>query len=244
MFSLENAQANFIATINDGPDALDQNLFNGPVDRVLLGLKAHANTISHARLVALEESFPLTRETLGEERFNQLSREYTETAVARACDNNSIGKYFGAFLSRVGAELTMIDLAAIEWAWLESYHAADTRALTVADLAGLEEAELLEMQIARHPSARLVAIHAPLPSQLEELACQQPAAILCIRPEAEVRLIALDQLQSDLLELASGKKCTLGNLLAHTLEQAGEQAPLEPILNLIGAGALVKADSL
>ena len=67
MFSLEAAQANFIATINHGPAALDHTLFDGPLERVLLGLKAHANTISHARLVALEESFPLTRQALGDE---------------------------------------------------------------------------------------------------------------------------------------------------------------------------------
>ena len=65
MLSLKAAQANFIATINDGPDALDHSLFDGPIDRVMLGLKAHANTISHARLVALEETFPLTRQALG-----------------------------------------------------------------------------------------------------------------------------------------------------------------------------------
>ena len=61
MSSLDRAQANFIATINDGPDALDPELFSGPIDRVLLGLKAHANTISHARLVALKRLSPYAR---------------------------------------------------------------------------------------------------------------------------------------------------------------------------------------
>ena len=32
MLSLKVAQANFIATINDGPDALDPSLFDGPID--------------------------------------------------------------------------------------------------------------------------------------------------------------------------------------------------------------------
>ena len=50
MLSLEAIEANFIDTINNGPDVLDPALFAGPLDRVLIGLKTHANTISHARL--------------------------------------------------------------------------------------------------------------------------------------------------------------------------------------------------
>jgi hypothetical protein len=37
------------------------------------------------------------------------------------------------------------------------------------------------------------------------------------------------------------KNAVLGNLLAIAIEQAGEQAPLEPIFHLISAGALIKA---
>ncbi|HMS22082.1 MAG TPA: DNA-binding domain-containing protein [Sphingorhabdus sp.] len=97
MPSLSDAQRNFIATLNEGPDTLDPALFAGAPERVLLGLKAHANTISHARLVALEESFPLTRGEMGEERFNTLSREYVETAPAKASDLAHIGRHFAPF---------------------------------------------------------------------------------------------------------------------------------------------------
>lgn len=240
MLSLTEAQTNFIQTINDGPGALDPALFAGRTDRVLLGLKAHANTISRARLIALEATFPLIRQELGETAFNELSRSYVENEEARASDANHLGKAFIAFLSRHGAKAAIFDLAAIEWAWLESYHAADAEPLALADLAALDEAALLDMRVARHPSARAVAIHAPLASVLEGYEGQQPATMLTVRPHADVRLIALDRLQSALLNLAAAENCRLGNLLAHALEQDGEQAPLEPILHLIGAGALVK----
>ena len=59
MLSLEAIEAKFIDTINNGPDVLDPALFAGPLDRVLIGLKTHANTISHARLTALEATFRL-----------------------------------------------------------------------------------------------------------------------------------------------------------------------------------------
>jgi hypothetical protein len=241
VLSLTEAQANFINTINNGPDALDPDLFAGPIDRVVLGLKAHANTISHARLVALEETFPLTRRDMGEAMFNALSRDYAETAVARATDSNTIGDAFAAFLRRCDISAQHCELAEIEWRWLESYHAADAAALTPKDLAGLDEASLLDLPVASHSSLRLVPITHPLAAQLDGLAGLMPAAIATIRPEAEVRLVPLDALELALATRATQNNCNIGNLIQLGFEQADERAPLEPILNLIGAGALVKA---
>jgi hypothetical protein len=236
MPSLANAQTNFIDTINDGPDRLDPKLFAGPTDRVLLGLKAHANTISHARIVALEETFPLTRQHLGEAAFNTLARDFVETATARASDANRIGLGFPDYLS----DASTAELARIEWAWLESYHATEADSLSLTDLGGLSETALLALPVAPHPSTRIVDISAPIAAALNELAGQQPAAILCVRPGAEVRLVPLDTVQRAVFAASAGKNATFGNLLGIALEQAGEQAPLEPILHLIGAGALVR----
>ena len=238
MPSLANAQANFIDTINHGPDGLDPNLFAGPQDRILLGLKAHANTISHARIVALEETFPLTRQHLGDASFNALARDFVETEMAKASDANRIGMGFADCLNDPATR----ELAQIEWAWLESYHAAEAVPMTLADLAALDETALLALPIAPHPSARTVTISAPIASALQELCGQRPAAILCVRPVAEVRLVPLDTIQLAVFIASARKNASLGNLLAVVLEQAGEQAPLEPILHLIGAAALVNSD--
>ena len=238
MPSLADAQTNFIDTINDGPDRLDPDLFAGPPDRVLLGLKAHANTISHARIVALEETFPLTRQHLGDAAFNALTRDFVETDTARASDANRIGLFFPNTLRDPATR----ELALIEWAWLESYHGAEARPLTPADLGGLDETALLALPVAPHPSARTVAVSVPIASALQELVGQQPAALLIVRPDAEVLLLPLDAIQRAIFAAATAKNATISNLLAIAIEQAGEQAPLEPILHLIGAGALVNSD--
>lgn len=240
MLSLHDAQTNFIDTICNGPDRLEPALFAGPLERVMLGLKAHANTISHARLKALEDTFPLTRELIGEAAFNALSREYIERASTRAKDSNRIGENFPLFLRTFPDNESAAQLAAIEWAWLESYHAADAIALCAADLTQLDEDALLSMPIAAHPSANAVLLSAPLASALEDLQKHQPHSILAIRPESEVRLVALTANQMALLGRASQENCLMGNLLALAFEVTGEPAPLEPILYLIGAGALVR----
>lgn len=237
MPSLSDSQGNFIDTINGGPDRLDPTLFAGPQDRILLGLKAHANTISHARIVALEETFPLTRQHLGQAAFHLAACDFVETDAARASDVNRIGSGFPYFLN----DAATADLARIEWAWLESYHAAEALPLSLAELGALDEAALLAMPVALHPSAQAVDIIAPIAAVLGEMAGQRPAAILCVRPDADVLLVSLDAVQRAVFVAAKEKNASLGNLLAVAIEQAGEQAPLEPLLHLIGAGALVKA---
>jgi Putative DNA-binding domain len=237
MHSLESMQADFIATINEGPGALNQTLFAGPIDRIMLGLKAHANTINHARLVALEETFPLTREALGEREFNTLSRVFVETAEARACDGNSIGLHFPAFLN----DPIIAELAAIEWAWLESYHAADGAPLSLADISGLPEERLIALKVAAHPSAHIVSLTAPLSSQLADIAAlmSNPAAILAVRPKAEVLLVPLDAATTNLFYSVK-KIMTVGNLLALAAEQQGVTDPSGPVMTLLGAGALME----
>ena len=239
MPSLSDAQRNFIATLNEGPDTLDPALFAGAPERVLLGLKAHANTISHARLVALEESFPLTRGEMGEERFNTLSRKYAKTPPANASALAHIGRLFAPFLKNSPIPAAISDVAAIEWAWLESYHAADRSPLMLEAVSVMAEADLLALPILSHPATHLCVLHAPLAASLAHLAEEAvPSAILVVRPDVEVRLLAIDD-----RTLRVAQNClhltTIGNLLALASEQGEETDPIGPVLTLIGAGALV-----
>lgn len=238
MPSHATAQANVIDTINNGPDVLDPALFAGPIDRVLLGLKTHANTISHARLTALEATFPRLLEHLGQQQFNQLSRAFVETKAARALDNNAIGQAFADFLDTNLCPAQTSELAQIEWAWLESYHAAEAEPFALERLAGLSESALLKQIVRWHPATRLITTHAPIAPSLSELANRSPASVLIVRPEAEVRLLPLDEATSLVAQLAQ-KTATIGNLLTLAAEQPGETDPIGPVLTLIGAGALI-----
>jgi hypothetical protein len=238
MLSLEAIEAKFIDTINNGPDVLDPALFAGPLDRVLIGLKTHANTISHARLTALEATFPRLLEHLGQQKFNLLSRSYIETKVTRALDNNAIGQGFADFLDTNGCPTQTSELAQIEWAWLESYHAAEAEPFALDRLAGLSEEEVMEQIVGWHPATRLTPTRAAIAPALRELADYSTAAVLIVRPHAEVRLLPLDEVKSVVAQLAQ-KTATIGNLLTLVTEQPGEADPIGPVLTLIGAGALI-----
>ncbi|WP_422060169.1 putative DNA-binding domain-containing protein [Sphingopyxis sp.] len=230
---LERDQAAIVATLLKGPAQLPGDLFAGSEAAVLRGLRVHANTISHARLVALEETFPRARAYLGECHFNRLSRDFIESGGAGHRTLADVGAGFAAFLS----DPIAADLARIEWAWLESYHAAEAPTLGLLDLAGLSETALLALSVRRHRAARSVSLASDAAPLLDAAFAVGTAQILITRPDADVRLFAIDPADAVALGRAE-QNPTLGNLIA----LLGEMHPDggAAIAVLIDAGAFEK----
>lgn len=242
MGDLLDDQARFIAVLQQGPSAFPEGLFADPADRALLGLKAHANTISHARLIALEDTYPRTREHLGEAEFNALSRAFIERPDVCRRKLMGLGEGLAEYLADRTHDVAAVDLARIEWAWLQSYHSAEAEALQLSDLAGLDEQGLLDLGLALHPAARLVETRPPLAQLMPELAESAPPDmhhLLITRPAHEVLLHPLAALSADLLKQTQFP-APMGNLLAQAIERAGEAEALPAIFALVGAGALVR----
>ena len=230
---LEREQAAIAATLLYGPDHLPAGLFAGDDNAVLRGLRVHANTVSHARLVALEETFPRTREYLGEAEFNRLSRAFVEGGGAERLALPDIGRDFAGWLG----DPLAADLARVEWAWLESYNAADTLPLRLADLAGYDEAALLGLTVRLHPATRIVKLASDAAPLIDPAFAPGTAALLVTRPDAEVRLFALHDADDAALDRAK-EISTLGNLIASLAEMHPDGGAA--IAALIDAGAFEK----
>ncbi|WP_447761094.1 HvfC/BufC family peptide modification chaperone [Sphingopyxis panaciterrae] len=230
---MRDAQAAIATTLLHGPDHLPAGLFAGDAAAVLRGLRVHANTISHARLVALEETFPRTLGYLGEAEFNRLSRAFVEEGGAQGRSLTDIGAGFPDWL----ADPLAADLARVEWAWLESYHAGDGPTLTLTDLAGLDEARLLDLVVRRHSAARIVSLSSAAASLVDPAFAPDVAALLVTRPDAEVRLFPVHAAAVAVLDMAE-EFSPLGNLIAHLAELHPEGGTA--IAALIGAGAFEK----
>ncbi|HET6527099.1 DNA-binding domain-containing protein [Sphingopyxis sp.] len=227
---LERQQAAIAATLLRGPVHLPTDLFAGNDAAVLRGLRVHANTVSHARLVALEETFPRTRDYLGEEAFNRLSRQFVEEGGVERRSLNDIGAGFADWLGDPRAA----DLARVGWAWLESYHAADAPALALADLIGLDETGLLGLPVRRHPAVRIVALTSDAAPLVDPAFATDTRVLLVTRPDADVRVFAIEPAAAAALGLAE-EIAPMGNLIAHLAEQHPDGGAA--IAALIEAGA-------
>lgn len=245
---LDDVQRAMMQALDHGPAHLPGGQFVGDPERVLAGMKIHANTISHARLVALEDTFPRTRGVIGHDRFNAHSRQFVAETGVTAQALTDIGAGFDAFLAAAGEDHGAADLARFEWLWLQSYHAADADPLALGDLAGIAPDALIEQRLARHPAAR-AAQFAPLVHDLisaEAEGTAQADAILITRPDAHVMVVPASNVMVTMLDLAQNPR-TIGNLLALDSEPSDEQdapvdAAMQELVALINAGALIRAD--
>ncbi len=249
MWPLEQAQLSLAQTLAHGPNHLEPGLFAGPLDRVLLGLKAHANTISHARLVALEETFPLTRAAIGAEAFNHLSRAYLDMPFATSRPLLLIGSAFPSFLASGGEPAPVIDLARAEWAWLLAYHAAEALPFALASIAGQPAETILETPVQAHPAAHVLTLAAPAGPALASLGDVAGARILLFsRPQADVLVTAIEPAERALFArlhaLGGSRLPTVGTLFARLLEEAPDEDLLAAFLRLAQCGALAHPERI
>lgn len=245
MRMLDDGQRAVMRALDHGPLHLPYDLFTGAPERVLAGMKVHANTISHARLVALEDTFPRTRAWIGHDRFNAASRAFLDQPGVVAHPHAEIGVGFAAFLAAEGESAS--ELARFEWQWLRAYHAADAAPLELAALAGFDPEALLMITVQRHPAAhagRFAAlVHDEIGAEVPGLA--EAEAILITRPDAEVLIAPANALMVTILAGANNPQ-TIGNLLtlgSESLDDAIDTvaAAMRELVTLINAGALIAA---
>lgn len=202
-----DAQLGMRAALALGPGHCPPDLFAGPVPAIVRGLKAHANTINHARHVALEDTFPRTRAQMGAEAFHEAAERHLADPVVVRLPLLHIGTGFARLLT--GPER---DLARVEWAWLESHGSAEAQPFDLAAIAGLDADAVASAVATRHPATRLVPLECPADFQWD--AVRAGPLVLITRPVTEVTVTCVDEAVSDLIGLVDRPR-SLGELLEH-----------------------------
>jgi hypothetical protein len=236
MYSLSEVQSAVQAAISLGPHAINNAVFSGQPSRILLGLKAHANTVSHARLIALQETFPLTRDAIGHARFNSVSRPFLDLAGidregARLAPLAQIGRNFPNALMGAGVTKESIFLARYEWASLQSFHAAEAAPLMLTDMQNKSEAGILLIRVRHHPANRIVANCRAIPGH------HIGDRLLITRPSETVQTTSISAVAATLCAVAS-VPAALGDVLARVLVEHPEGDLMAALVTLINAGAL------
>ena len=119
----------------------------------------YRNNVAVGLVNALAGMFPATQRIVGEEFFRAMARHYVRSHPPRSRLLVEYGHDLAAFIAGFEPLAEMVwlaDVAAIERAWLDAYHAADAAPLEMADLAAIPEDRLAETAFVPHPAARLV----------------------------------------------------------------------------------------
>lgn len=245
-----DGQAAFAAALTDArlPPPVDVIECGGPGPR--RGFAVYRNNSVMALIGALAERFPVTLQLVGEEFFRAMARSYAGAHRPRTPLLMHYGDDFPDFIARFAPAETvpyLPDVARLEFAVGEAYHAADAEPLDLRVFAATTPAALLECRLTLHPSTRILRSAYPVADiwlahqgagRMEPPARWDPQDVLIVRPQADV----------DVGTLAPGQHAFLGAILdgrrvdgaagAALREHAGFDLG-ESLIHLIRRGAVV-----
>jgi hypothetical protein len=125
-------------------------------------------------LGALAEDFPALRAVIGGRRFEALSIAYLAEHPSRSFTLRNLGSKIPAWLAahpeQAGRRHRLaVDVAKMEWAFVEAFDAAELAPLTQRQIAALQG----ESRLALQPYLQLVALHYPADDLVLELHAQE-----------------------------------------------------------------------
>lgn len=239
MPSLAEAQGSFARALREGPAAMPDDLLAGEPAYNLLAMAAYANTISHGRLVAMEDVFPTCRSAMGDAAFNGASRQYVEDGWGIDVPLDRIGDAFPAWLEQTGHPADLVAVARFDLAFLDAYHAPDVLPVSREALPA-DPAQLVSMPLTRHVAASLHSA-TPLLCTHAMIDGDAAAALLLSRPDLTVRCTAVD----DALVAAWTRldhPVTFGELMANMVADYDDATAIGAMMRLIDCGSIQTGD--
>ena len=210
----------------------------------------YRNNVASSLIECLRLGYPAIERLLGAACFREAALRFVAEAPPRSAVMLEYGQGFAEFLAQLeplAALPYLADVARIERAWLEAYHAAEATALDPAALAAVPAHRCGDLCLTLHPSVRIVqsafpaltiwqfniAATAPIPVDLPTVAQDT----LVARADAEVEVRSLPPGGAVFLS-ALGAGETLAASAALASAAAAEFDLTEHLTALLGGGLI------
>ncbi|MGO9422557.1 HvfC/BufC N-terminal domain-containing protein [Roseiarcus sp.] len=235
------------------PDRDTPALVCGPAGKAVAKRYAvYRNNVTVSLIDALAAVYQAVQRITGVEFFRTMARFHVRVTPPASPLLFEYGRDFPAFIERYAYARGMpwlADVARVERAWLDAYHAADTASLSASDLGSAPSERLADLVFTPHPATRLlrsryaaVTIFAANRGDgpVEEIDASQAEDALITRPVSEVlvRRLAPGQLEF-LSALMAGRP--LGTAAAAALETHSDFDIGMGLTTLIESGAFASA---
>ncbi|EJC64111.1 hypothetical protein Rleg5DRAFT_0821 [Rhizobium leguminosarum bv. viciae WSM1455] len=207
----------------------------------------YRNNVYVGLTTALSHRFPVTKRLVGSDFFAGMARAYAADHKPASPLIMHYGDDFPDFIAAFPPAACLgylADVARIEVAWTEAYHAADRAPLDVAQLSAVPPEHIANMALVPHPSARLVLSDYPAGSiwsahrgeTVAPVTDWRAEAALVVRPAMHVEIRVLPSADAvfaaRLLEGA-----TLGEAAQTAFDAAPDFDFGSALIGLIGLGA-------
>lgn len=167
----------------------------------------YRNNVIVSLVEALGESFPAICSLLGDDYFKALARAFVVAHPPQSPVLMWYGDRFPDFIEAfppLEAYPYLADVARVEWAWLQAYHAEDATPLDPDALAALAPEEVGAAGFVPHPAAHVLSSRWPVWDLLRanrfdtgaadgeaEIDLDQAQSVLVTRPQLDVELVLL-----------------------------------------------------
>ncbi len=128
----------------------------------------YRNNVIATVIDALSDTFPVVRAQVGDEFFAATARAFLDKCPMQSPLLFRYGETFGEFLDEFPPVQNSVpylgDIARLEYARLQAYHAADATPLDISALGAVPEEALASVTLEAHPSVALVRSRFPIVS--------------------------------------------------------------------------------
>ena len=127
--------------------------------RVSQRYDVYRNNVTVSLIAALAAIYPAVQRIIGADFFRAMARFHVRETPPKSPLLFEYGRDFPAFIGTYAYARDMpwlADVAHLERAWLDAYHAADLPVLSAQALAALAPASLADVRFVPHPAARVV----------------------------------------------------------------------------------------
>jgi hypothetical protein len=245
---LSSSAAHFAAALID-PARATPSLVTGPNGKAAVRrYNVYRNNVTVSLIDALAAVYPAVQRITGQDFFRAMARFHVRATPPTSPLLFDYGRDFPAFIESYDYARAMpwlADVARIERAWLDAYHAADAAPLSADALALVPPERLTDVVFTAHPAARIVrspfaAVTIFAANRGEEMPGQinagTPEDALITRPEMDVVVRQLPKGGALFLtSLMSGQ--TLGVAAASALQSSASFDIAANIAGMIEAGA-------
>ena len=198
---LYDRQKEFSAAILDSRKPVPEGLVGPDGQPSAKRFAVYRNNVVIGLIDALKDAYPAIVKIVGDEFFSAMAVAYVVTSPPRSPIMLDYGVGFSEFIKAFEPAKSLPylpDVARIERAWTESYHARESRPFDVADLTALSPEQFGELTFVVHPSLRIIRSNLPAlsiwqmnaeggtPEEIDLDSGGQDTMI--VRPDAEVEV--------------------------------------------------------
>ncbi len=250
MRSLAEVQAEFAAALRDPLVPAPATLVGPDREPAPRRFAVYRNNVIVGMVNALSSAFPVIERIVGADFFQAMARAYALAEPPSSPVLMDYGAGFADFIAGFAPAASLAylpDVARIERAWREAYHAADAEPLTAEDFAAIDAAAIAGLRLTLHPSLRLLRSRFPAQTiwtmnapdgEVRPVDLAQAEDTLIVRPDTQVEVRRVPPGGAAFVA-ALGRHATLGEAAARAMAESERFDLAGNISGLIAAGAIV-----